>query len=542
VLCAWVATGTGCSGGLKSLTKSESVQNYVHPRPMDQTLNAAAKELESQGFKVRQDEDSIGTNFIRTKNSGRTAWCADAAECMSPVGPGESREMAGVVVFGERVDANHSKIITERVVLSWQPLRNPSEERRKDLEVFEDGSRAFLRLKRSSESGQWKDMMLSMGFKEGQVDLRDIPRGGDIKGESAPADQPTTLSNLPKGMSVLRRERDDELEWTLIKQSDAIMARAVEREDARARNAPPPVVDPPPTAAMRTAMGSCGEAISGVDVLAENRRLVLLGDFPGTNEIPDLVGRLVCQLLEAGTPVSVGLELVQSDQPALDAYLKSDGSDEARVALLAASKSFKRSWQDGRTSAAVARLIERLRVLHAAGLPVTAFAIDTSGASGNLRNAYMARAIEYARRAAADSATVVMIGNLRARVTEGLGDDKNYEPAGYFLARWGLRPLALRVRFEDGTAWYCPPDPIPKCGPYAVNSPKTLARIDNSDDATRWVISQGMTPWEGAGGHTAPTGKVFPGTVVFWGEDATNGFNGEYFVGPLTASPPAIEP
>jgi hypothetical protein len=487
---------------------------------MDETLNAAAKELESQGLQVRQEEDSIGTNFIKTG----------------------AHEMTGVVVFGERIDADHSRIITERIVLEWQPLRNPSEEMRKDQDVFQDGSRAFLRLKRSGESAQWKDTMVSLGFKEGSVDMRDIPRAGMIVTENAPADQASTLSALPKGMSVLRRERDDALEWTLIKQSDALAARAVEREDARARKLPPPVVDPPPTAEMRRAMGPCGEAISGVDLMAENRRLVLFGDFPGTNEIPDLMGRLVCQLLETGTPVTVGLELVLSDQSALDAYLNSDGSDQARGAFLAASKSFKRSWQDGRTSAAVARLIERLRELRAAGLPVSAFAIDTSGAAGSLRNGFMARAIENARRAAAESVTVVMLGNLRARVTEGLGDDKNYAPVGYYLSRWGLRPLALRVRFEDGTAWYCPPDPMPRCGPYAVNAPKTLARIDNSDDATRWVISQGMTPWEGAGGHTAPTGKVFPGTVVFWGEEPTNGFNGEFFVGPLTASPPAVEP
>jgi len=543
-LAAAVATG-GCSGGLKALTKNESVHQYVHPRPVDDTLAAAKTNLESQGFRVQRYEDNLGTSFKRVDKEAGTPGTdqpkgqskEDLAVFFSRSG---SHQYVGVLVFGERVDESHSKIVTERVFLEWQPLRNPSEEARRDLEVFEEGSRGFLRLKRSDQSTQWRDTMQSLGYSEGQQDMRDIPVSTAVVVENAPAEKPTTISALPKGMSVLRRERDDALEWALIEQSDAQVARAVEREDARARNVPPPVVEPAPSADAVRASGPCGELVSGVDALADSRRLVLFGDFPGTNEIPNVVGRIACQLAQGGTPVAVGLELVHSDQKALDAYLASGGTDEDRVAFLSASASFGNEWQDGRTSAAVARLIERLRLLRAAGLPVTAFAFDSKGVAGNLRNRAMAQAIEAARRAAPQAVTLVMVGNLRARVVQGLEREPDFTPVGFYLAKWGLRPVALRVRFEDGSAWFCPPQPTPRCGAYTVHAPKDPAKAEFYSDAAMWTISAGLTPWEGAGGHQAPTGTIYPGTVVLWGEDAQGGFNGEFYVGALSASPPAL--
>jgi hypothetical protein len=123
---------------------------------------------------------------------------------------------------------------------------------------------------------------------------------------------------------------------------------------------------------------------------------------------------------------------------------------------------------------------------------------------------------------------LVMVGNLRARV----GQVKDLT-VGVQLTRWGLRPVALQLRFDDGTAWYCPPDPMPVCGVRDVHAPKRAITTDSTlmvDDTPR--------------GNTAPQDlqplvQPYRGTIRIWGEVPNDGFNGEYFVGPLSASPPA---
>ncbi|HUM13594.1 MAG TPA: hypothetical protein VLT82_21785 [Myxococcaceae bacterium] len=482
LLAGLLVAAPGCVHGLRTLPRTEAVHQYVYAHSVDETLGVAATLLEQRGYVVYREEFSLGTDFVKN----------------------EKEQTVGVRVDAEEVDGSHWRIRAERFVLTAAGFWAPSNLRDEETYVVTE------RLYRTAT----RDTALAR---------KDIITPGRADEEKA-----TTLTAPPEGMVIGQRVRDDALEWELLTRIDQPAAAAIELEDQRSRGvASPPT---PPPQAVVDAAGPCGERVDGVEELAASRRLVLLGDFPGTREIPDLVGRLACQAALAGVPVVIGLELVRADQPALEAFLSSD-SDLDEMAFLRSSPSFRRTWQDGRTSEAVLELIARLRVLRHAGLPVSAFAIDDKGVAFNSRNLAMARYIEDARRATPEALMLVMVGNVRARV-QLLPDAPDYWPVGWQLIRWGLRPVALRVRFEDGTAWYCTPDPLPNCGVRPVKAPQHVVSVTTLlRDETR---NTNLSPQD-----QQPTGQLFPGTLRIWGDDPQGGFHGEFAVGPLTASPPA---
>jgi hypothetical protein len=485
LLAGLLAAGPGCVHGLKTLPRDESVHQYVYARSTDEALERATTLLEEQGFVVVRSGNSLGTNFV-TNPKGETA---------------------GVRVDAEEIDFGHCTVRIERLVLTGAPLRAASDEKNAAAYLEEDRSTLILKNRVAGE----------------------IAVTGSLKDQKFTSEQPSTLTEPIKGTSLAFREPGSDLEWELLKRVDASAAKAIELEAGRASGSP--VATSVPAKGVLQAAGSCGETIIGLDEIASSHRLVLLGDFPGTNEIPDFVAHLACQAASTGVAVSVGLELVRTDQPALDAFLRSSGTAADQAAFLSASEMFRRDWQDGRSSQATLRLIDRLRALRQAGSQVSAFAFDEKGVAAATRNLAMARAIDDVRRKAPDVLTLVMVGNLRARV-EPVKDSPGYPTVGVQLARWGLRPVALRVHFEDGTAWYCPPDPTPVCGVRVVHAPKRAIATDSTlmvDDTPR--------------GNTAPqdlqpVGQAYPGTIRIWDEVPHDGFNGEYFVGPLSASPP----
>lgn len=71
-------------------------------------------------------------------------------------------------------------------------------------------------------------------------------------------------------------------------------------------------------------------------VLADEKvRIVVLGEMHGTNEMPALFADAVCLTAQARSVV-VALEQPSVDQAAVDAFLASDGGDEAKRAFLGA--------------------------------------------------------------------------------------------------------------------------------------------------------------------------------------------------------------
>ncbi|HMK71866.1 MAG TPA: hypothetical protein VK454_00930, partial [Myxococcaceae bacterium] len=256
LLAVLLGGAAGCTHGLKTLPRTEGVQGYVYARSADETLDGAAALLQKQGFTVTRQGTSLGTDFI-ADGQGRTV---------------------GVRVDALEVDSGHWRIQAERFVLTASTLVTPGDQ--KNPASFQEGERPNMILRRQGQ---------------------DIPVTATLTQGASAEEKPSTLTGPPKGMTIGHRLRDDELEWELLSSLDGRGAAAIDAEDRRAsgKATPPPA---PPADVLRSA-GPCGEHVAGAEELAPSRRLVLLGDFPGTREIPDLVGRVACQAALTGVPL-----------------------------------------------------------------------------------------------------------------------------------------------------------------------------------------------------------------------------------------------
>ena len=269
---------------------------------------------------------------------------------------------------------------------------------------------------------------------------------------------------------------------------------------------PQPAGSIPSTLSARRVEATCGPEIAGAaDVIARGT-VVMLGEMHGNVEMPAFAGNLACRAAVAGHAVIVGLEIPRVEQAAIDVYLASEGSAADRQALLR-GEHWQRSYQDGRSSAAIAELIERARRLRKDGHAVDVLAFDTGSYDDwNARDAGMAAIILERTKATPDAFVVTLSGNLHNRTAPGLPWDASLVPMGVHVkAGHEKRTLALNGLYEGGSTWMC--DPEGKCGAQEVNFkdfPYEMPTIDTGEGAR----SQGL--------------------------------DGVFFVGPLSPSPPAV--
>ena len=278
-------------------------------------------------------------------------------------------------------------------------------------------------------------------------------------------------------------------------------ARAVEQAEPRAAAAPACV------------------SIDLPDEFLEGQEVLLVGDFHGTAEIPAFFAELACAALGGTRDLIVALELPAEEQGRVDSYLDSAGSEADRRALLEGAF-WNQEYQDGRRSRAMAAMIERLRTVRKAGLAlepprrVAVLLMDVSTVSSpGARDRSMADAILRALRASASTVEPVLLmayaGNLHTRTAKGSPWDPGFESMGYHLAQT-LPAGALRavdVAHAGGTAWFCTTADPAECGEKPLKG-----RAEGSE----WAI------------------RLF---------DRPNdeGYSGTFFVGRVTASPPARE-
>lgn len=120
--------------------------------------------------------------------------------------------------------------------------------------------------------------------------------------------------------------------------------------------------------------GAACPALPGAGaVLDAKYDYVLVGEAHGTIELPAIFADLACYAAADGRPLLIGIEHAPENQGALDTYLKSDGGEAARSALLAAP-----AWTEAgsRGSRAMLDLIERVRVMKASGVDVRLVGFD----------------------------------------------------------------------------------------------------------------------------------------------------------------------
>lgn len=216
-------------------------------------------------------------------------------------------------------------------------------------------------------------------------------------------------------------------------------------------------------------------------------RTLLLGEFHGTAEIPGFVGDLCCRALVAKLHVVLALE--RGDGPAVLRYLESDGGPAARAALLGTPE-WSVEAADGRSSRAMLALLERVRDLRRAGGHLDL----ATGASDQ----QMADSVWRARRAYPDAFVVLLAGNSHTRTGWG----HRGASAGWHLRKWGLEPLvSLDFAVAGGTFW-------------GISGHRGVHQIDGKNRGRRRFIRlQRDDP----------------------------AFDGFFYVGNVSASPPAAE-
>ncbi len=295
-----------------------------------------------------------------------------------------------------------------------------------------------------------------------------------------------------------------------------------EDDDAQETAAPEPTIaNEAFTAAMKSppeeVVKRCGPPVAGMEEVLAPGAVLLLGELHGTREIPAFVGALGCHVASAGVPVVVGLELPREEQRALRRYLKSQGGKEARASLVEGGF-WRRPYQDGRSSEAIVALVEKLRVLRAQGLSVSVFAYDAPG-QGSQRSAAMAQRVLEVRKTAPKSTFLLLGGNVNARTTRGAEWDETFTPMGWHLVRAKLPVRTLDARYSRGNAWTC-----------------------------KLVEGEGQKLDCGASPAVPPPSRqgdkvIFRGPRAFvelTPEHGHEGYDGIFYVGPLTASPPAV--
>jgi hypothetical protein len=264
--------------------------------------------------------------------------------------------------------------------------------------------------------------------------------------------------------------------------------------------------------------------VPGVDPLLAAHRLVLFGELQGSDQAPQLLGAIACRAGAQRIPLAIGLELPHQDNAALEAYLASAGTAGDRQVYLE-SETWQRDWHDGRSSKAMFALIEQVRTLRKAGADILLAGIDDRLWLGEERDKAMAELVESMRRRTLDRPMVVLVGNLHANTRPG-NIAPGYYPVGARLESFGLRPVALVMAYDSGTIWSCTQSDGTGCGVHPVRA---------------WPPGERTTPLKRfvneAMGKSGGRGLLLR-SVILWKERAL-GFDGVFYVGPVTASRPA---
>jgi len=235
--------------------------------------------------------------------------------------------------------------------------------------------------------------------------------------------------------------------------------------------------------------------------------VIFLGELHGTAEAPAFVGRAVELALHKGLSVTVALEIFGTESERVDAFLASGGDESDRAALLS-GQFWQRSYQDGRASDAMLNLIEDLREHVAGGHTLRVVCFDRPGGRGFERERAMADALVTAIAEAPEDMTLVLSGDIHAKLARGAGRGIS-EPMALQVAERlpDTRILSLRLSYSGGTAWICGPGIPGGCGETEV--------VGRDPDTTPHVVVN-ETPKLG-------------------------GFNGEFHVGEIHAALPAVE-
>lgn len=253
----------------------------------------------------------------------------------------------------------------------------------------------------------------------------------------------------------------------------------------------------------QTAMAQQCAALDPVPATVLKAPLLVLGEVHGTREVPEFVAAYLCTALQQKRKITLAIEFPSNEQGAIDAFMASAGTAQD-VERFTGSTVWRKPMQDGRTSAGMLRLIETARALRAGGADIRLAAVDAE-APAPRREVAIAENLRAQLDKSAGRQVLALIGGLHAIRNKGKRNDPQYESAVYLLA--DRQPLALTVGTAGGTAWVC-----------QGNTPAACR-------AAPWDINRVTPVLDGPFSLVPPSAQ----------------FDGVFYVGATTASPPAVD-
>ena len=227
-------------------------------------------------------------------------------------------------------------------------------------------------------------------------------------------------------------------------------------------------------------------------------KLLLFGEMHGSAEAPKFISDLACSL-SSSAEVAVGIEVSSHDQPLIDNYLKSQGTQKDVETLV--SSDFWQKGRDGRSSEAMLQLIEDIRSLKKDGHAVDLFAFDDQPGTKLERNVAIANGIRRFHSGHKDTRIIALMGNIHAMQSEMTTSSGPLVPSGVLLG--DLSPVSILITYPPGTIWAC----MPACG------------------------VQSLTPRSPA-----------TGLAGFKEGAPMGGYSHSFLLSSITASPPAVKP
>ncbi len=258
-------------------------------------------------------------------------------------------------------------------------------------------------------------------------------------------------------------------------------------------------------------------AIGWPAIAARNPRFVIFGEDHGTAEGPRFFGEVAADLSAQGHRLLIAVELSASDNAILqDAWhgLPAEFTNRLTVGEW-------RRRRDGNTSIAMLEMLTQLHAIKNSGAPISVVAfngardseqqlrLQTAGSQSG-HELMQAENIIAAANAGQYDYVLVLVGEIHASrtVIDFFGPD-HFQPMATHLAQSGP-VISLAMQTGNGTAWQC-------LG--------TATGVDCSVHPMRGLTYQGEAPRMGLGS--------LPGMR------RAASYDGYYWVGPVTASPPA---
>lgn len=213
------------------------------------------------------------------------------------------------------------------------------------------------------------------------------------------------------------------------------------------------------TALIAGSSPACSSLDGTAALLDQSQRVIVVGEFHGTVEVPAAFLGVVCEAAQRG-PVTVGLEMSEADRPLFDQFMASP--DEAAARRVLRYGDFGRADRDdGRHSQAMLDMMLGFWRLRAAGHdialhPFVPLMSRIQQRDQAWRELEMGYAMSRALVARPGARLLILVGDLHARKTPFAPWPEVGLPAAGHLH--GTDTLTLHMAQQGGEIWGCDQD------------------------------------------------------------------------------------